>query len=176
MFANRPLGLLSPRDTARTTLAGADLWVDYGRPMKRGRVIFGDVVPWNSVWRTGANAATQFNTPVDLVIGGAKVPAGRYTLWTLPSQTGWKVIFNQQTGQWGTEYHEEQDLARVDARVETLAAAVEQLFKVKVADVRTANQVGKLRRHGRSSGYRSDWKKAYVTLKAGQKMPEYAEI
>jgi Protein of unknown function (DUF2911) len=128
MFANRPLGLLSPRDTARTTLAGADLWVDYGRPMKRGRVIFGDVVPWNTVWRTGANAATQFNTPVDLVIGGAKVPAGRYTLWTLPSQTGWKVIFNQQTGQWGTEYHEEQDLARVDAKVETLAAAVEQLF------------------------------------------------
>jgi large subunit ribosomal protein L23 len=55
-------------------------------------------------------------------------------------------------------------------------AAVEQLFKVKVADVRTANQVGKLRRRGRFSGYRSDWKKAYVTLKAGQKIPEYAEI
>jgi large subunit ribosomal protein L23 len=55
-------------------------------------------------------------------------------------------------------------------------AAVEQLFKVKVADVRTANQVGKLRRRGRFSGYRSDWKKAYVTLKAGQKMPEYTEI
>jgi hypothetical protein len=128
MFANRPLGLLSPRDTARTTLAGATLWVDYGRPMKRGRVIFGDVVPWNTVWRTGANAATQFNTAVDLVIGGAKVPAGTYTLWTLPSQTGWKVIINQQTGQWGTEYHEAQDLARVDAKVETLAAAVEQLF------------------------------------------------
>ena len=55
-------------------------------------------------------------------------------------------------------------------------AAVEQLFKVKVADVRTVNQVGKLRRRGRFSGYRSDWKKAYVTLKAGQKVPEYAEI
>ena len=55
-------------------------------------------------------------------------------------------------------------------------AAIEQLFKVKVAEVRTANQVGKLRRRGRFSGYRSDWKKAYVTLKAGQKMPEYAEI
>ena len=55
-------------------------------------------------------------------------------------------------------------------------AAVEQLFKVKVADVRTANQVGKLRRRGRFSGYRSDWKKAYVTLKVGQKMPEYTEI
>ena len=55
-------------------------------------------------------------------------------------------------------------------------AAVEQLFKVKVADVRTVNQAGKLRRRGRFSGYRSDWKKAYVTLKAGEKMPEYAEI
>jgi large subunit ribosomal protein L23 len=55
-------------------------------------------------------------------------------------------------------------------------AAIEQLFKVKVAEVRTANQVGKLRRRGRFSGYRSDWKKAYVTLKAGEKMPEYAEI
>jgi large subunit ribosomal protein L23 len=55
-------------------------------------------------------------------------------------------------------------------------AAIEQLFKVKVAEVRTSNQVGKLRRRGRFSGYRSDWKKAYVTLKAGEKMPEYAEI
>jgi large subunit ribosomal protein L23 len=63
-----------------------------------------------------------------------------------------------------------------DANKVMVKAAVEQLFKVKVADVRTANQVGKLRRRGRFSGYRSDWKKAYVTLKAGQKIPEYAEI
>jgi len=63
-----------------------------------------------------------------------------------------------------------------DANKSMVKAAVEQLFKVKVGDVRTANQVGKLRRHGRFSGYRSDWKKAYVTLKAGQKMPEYTEI
>jgi large subunit ribosomal protein L23 len=63
-----------------------------------------------------------------------------------------------------------------DANKVMVKAAVEQLFKVKVADVRTANQVGKLRRRGRFSGYRSDWKKAYVTLKAGQKMPEYTEI
>ncbi|HEY6389685.1 MAG TPA: 50S ribosomal protein L23 [Bryobacteraceae bacterium] len=63
-----------------------------------------------------------------------------------------------------------------DANKVMVKAAVEQLFKVKVADVRTANQVGKLRRRGRFSGYRSDWKKAYVTLKPGQKIPEYAEI
>ena len=127
MFANRPLGQLSVRDTARASIGSADVWVDYGRPQKRGREIFGNVVPWNSVWRTGANAATQFNTTADLVIGGATVPAGKYTLWTLPTPTGWKLIINKQTGQWGTEYHAEQDLVRVDAKVETLAAPVEQL-------------------------------------------------
>jgi large subunit ribosomal protein L23 len=63
-----------------------------------------------------------------------------------------------------------------DANKVQVKAAVEQLFKVKVAGVRTSNGVGKLRRRGRFSGYRSDWKKAYVTLKAGEKMPEYAEI
>jgi hypothetical protein len=125
-FATRPLGPLSVRDTARATVGGADVWVDYSRPMKRGREIFGNVVPWNTPWRTGANAATQFNTAVDLVIGGATVPAGRYTLWTLPTPTGWLLIINKQTGQWGTEYHAEQDLVRVDAKVETLPAPVEQ--------------------------------------------------
>ena len=125
-FATRPLGPLSVRDTARAMLGGSEVWVDYGRPMKRGREIFGNVVPWNTVWRTGANAATQLNTPVDLVIGGATVPAGKYTLWTLPTPTGWKLIINKQTGQWGTEYHPEQDLVRVDANVETLPTPVEQ--------------------------------------------------
>lgn len=126
-FATRPLGQLSPRDTVRASIGGADVWVDYSRPMKRGRDIFGNVVPWNTVWRTGANAATQLNTSADLVIGGTTVPAGKYTLWTLPTQTGWKLIINKQTGQWGTEYDAAQDLARVDAKVETLATPVEQM-------------------------------------------------
>src|SRR5712664_2485690 len=126
-FANRPLGPLSVRAAARASVGGAAVWVDYGRPMKRGREIFGNVVPWNTVWRTGANEATQFNTSADLVISGATVPAGKYTLWTLPTPSGWKLIINKQTGQWGTEYHAEQDLVRVDAKVETLAAPLEQL-------------------------------------------------
>ena len=125
-FATRPLGQLSVRDTARATVGGAEVWVDYSRPLKRGRVIFGNIVPWNTPWRTGANAATQFSTSADLVIGGATVPAGKYTLWTLPTPTGWKLMINKQTGQWGTEYHAEQDLARVNAKVETLRAPVEQ--------------------------------------------------
>jgi hypothetical protein len=125
-FADRPLGQLSARDTARARIGGAELWVDYSRPSKRGREIFGVVVPWNTVWRTGANAATQFRTPIDLVVGGAPVPAGTYTLWTLPAPGGWKLIINKQTGQWGTEYHPEQDLARVDLRAEALPQTVEQ--------------------------------------------------
>ncbi len=126
MFANRPLGQLSPRDTARATIGGAAVWIDYSRPSRRGRDIFGALEPWNKVWRTGANAATQFSTPVDLVIGGATVPAGKYTLWTLPTPTGWRLIINKQTGQWGTEYKPEQDLVRVDAKVETVATPIEQ--------------------------------------------------
>jgi hypothetical protein len=126
-FAKRPLGQLSPRDTARANIGGSEVWVDYSKPQKRGREIFGNVVPWNMVWRTGANSATQLNTSADLMIGNATVPAGKYTLWTLPTASGWKLIINKQTGQWGTEYHQEQDLARVDAKVETLQAPVEQL-------------------------------------------------
>src|SRR3989442_9161587 len=78
-FAKRPLGQLSVRDTARASVGGTEVWVDYGRPLKRGREIFGNVVPWNAVWRTGANAATQLNTPLDLVIGGPTGPAGQTT-------------------------------------------------------------------------------------------------
>ena len=125
-YAQRALGQLSPRDTARAAIAGADVWVDYGRPAKRGRDIFGSLVPWNTVWRTGANAATQLSTSVHLTIGGAAVPAGKYTLWTLPTPSGWKLIVNKQTGQWGTMYDPAQDLVRVDAKVATVAAPVEQ--------------------------------------------------
>jgi hypothetical protein len=122
----RALGQLSPRDTARAALAGGAAWVDYGRPSRRGRVIFGNVVSWNQVWRTGANRATHFTTAADLVMGGVRVPAGTYTLWTLPSPAGWKLIVNRQTDQWGTEYHAEQDLARIDMTVETLPSPMEQ--------------------------------------------------
>lgn len=108
------MGQTSPRDTARATIAGQTLWVDYGRPSKRGREIWGGIVPHGQVWRTGANAATQFHTPVDLVMGGQTIPAGTYTLWTLPAADGSaQLIVNRQTKQWGTEYKPEQDLVRI---------------------------------------------------------------
>jgi len=119
------MGTLSPRDTVRATVRGAGLLVDYGRPRKRGREIFGNVVPWGQVWRTGANAATQLRTDRDLVFGSLTVPAGLYTLWTLPTASGWQLLINRQTGQWGTEYDAARDLGRVPMTVSAVADPVE---------------------------------------------------
>jgi hypothetical protein len=149
-MAGGPMGQLSPRDTVRATVGPAHLLVDYGRPRKRGREIFGNVVPWNQVWRTGANAATQFTTDVPLTMGGATFPAGSYTLWTLPSPTGAKLIFNRQTGQWGTGYDSTQDLVRVELERERLPAAVEQF----TIGVDSAAGGGVLRLEWDSTGYR----------------------
>ena len=124
--AGTGLGVLSPRDSVVTTVAGASLWIDYGRPGKRGRVIFGDVVPYGEVWRTGANAATQFRTDKALAFGGTIVPAGFYTLWTVPSPSGWKLRINGETGQWGTAHKDEKDLFTIDMKVSALPQVVER--------------------------------------------------
>jgi hypothetical protein len=122
----RGLGNLTPLDSVRATIGGADVAVRYSRPLKRGRAIFGALLPWGQVWRTGANDATAFTTSRDLVIGGVTVPAGSYTLYSIPSPTQWLLIINRQTGQFGTEYHPEQDLARIPMTRETVAEPVEQ--------------------------------------------------
>lgn len=123
--ARGPAGQLSPRDTVWATVAAAHLVVDYGRPRKRGREIFGGVVPWNKVWRVGANAATQLSTDQDLRIGDQVIPRGAYTLWMLPEPTGAKLIVNRRTGQWGTEYDSTKDLCRLDLARYTLPSPVE---------------------------------------------------
>lgn len=138
--AGQVAGQMSPRDTARSAAGGATVWVDYGRPAKRGRVIHGGIVPWDQVWRTGANAATQLNTSVDLQVGDAVIPAGKYTLWTLPSVGGVRLIVNKQTGQWGTEYDAAQDLLRLDLKVEPLPGTVEQ-FTIAVVDLGGAGEI-----------------------------------
>lgn len=134
------MGALSPRDTARAAIAGATIAVDYGRPSKRGRVILGGIVPWDEVWRTGANSATQFETSSDLVVGDKVIPAGKYTLWTLPTPTGVKLIINKQTGQWGTDYDPSQDLLRLDLTSAPLPGAVEQ-FTIAVISLGTAGEL-----------------------------------
>ena len=125
-FASRSLGTLSPPDSVRVGVGGANLSVRYSRPSTRGRVIFGNVVPWNQVWRTGANQATVLETSADLTVAGTAVPAGNYSLWTIPSPAGWKLIINKNSGQWGTDYDAQYDLARLDMKVEGLPQPVEQ--------------------------------------------------
>ena len=120
------VGQLSPRDTVTANVGGATVSINYSRPARRGRVIWGGVVPWDEVWRTGANAATSLTTSADITIGGAAVPAGSYTLFSLPTTSGTKLIINTQTGQWGTIHDPAKDLARVDLASETLPAPVEQ--------------------------------------------------
>ncbi|AHG89054.1 Protein of unknown function DUF2911 [Gemmatirosa kalamazoonensis] len=121
------MGQTSPRDTVRAAAAGAQLWIDYGRPSVRGRTVWGGLlVPYNAVWRTGANAATQLSTSADLMIGGATVPAGKYTLWTYAAPDGYQLVVNKQTGQWGTEYKADQDLVRIPLTAAPLASPVEQ--------------------------------------------------
>ena len=111
-------------------LAGpARIAIDYGQPHLRGRNVIGmpGVVPWDSVWRTGANMSTQLSTEVDITIGNAFVPRGVYTLFTLPTRNGWKLIVSKDVLQWGTLYDPSKDLARIDLRHRTLAEPVESL-------------------------------------------------
>lgn len=122
---NKPR-ILSPRDTATQTIGPAHLVVDYGRPSKRRREIFGGLVPYGAVWRTGANQATHFRTDRNLTIGTIRLPRGTYTLWTIPARDGWTLIVNRETGQWGTDYDKTQDVGRTPMKVATLGAPVEQ--------------------------------------------------
>ena len=116
----------SPPGNATVTLNGKKITIDYSRPFMKGRKIMGGLVPYDKVWRTGANEATLLTTEADLDIGGTSVPAGKYTLWTLPSEGTWKLIINKQTGQWGTDYDQSQDLARVDMQKSQTQQPVEQ--------------------------------------------------
>jgi hypothetical protein len=96
---------LSVRDTLRAVIGNASFTVDYGRPMARGRDLLGNVLPYDRVWRTGANAATQFTTSAPITIAGIPLSPGTYTLWTIPRANGADLIVNEQTGQWGTGYN-----------------------------------------------------------------------
>jgi hypothetical protein len=122
---------LSVRDVARGTIGLDSITVDYGRPLARGRVLLGNLIPYDRVWRTGANAATQFTTSAPITLAGLKLPAGKYTLWTIPRENGAELIVNKQTGQWGTEYHPSYDLGRAALSTQTNTTSVEE-FTISV--------------------------------------------
>lgn len=135
--AGRSVGALSGRGEAKATVAGASLTADYGTPAKRGRAIWGALVPYGQVWRTGANQATHFTTDRPLVLGeGSRtlaVPAGRYTLFSIPDSSGGVLIVSRDTGQAGTAYDPTKDLGRVPLSARPLGEPVE-VFTVAFGD------------------------------------------
>ena len=92
---------ISPQKTETYTQNGYDLSVSYSSPKKKGRVIFGNLVPYNAVWRTGANEPTTLTTKSDISIIDKKLPAGSYSLWTVPGPDNWTIIFNKEIPDWG---------------------------------------------------------------------------
>jgi hypothetical protein len=119
--------LPSPAVTAQATLNGKQVKINYNAPSVRGRKIMGGLVPFDKVWRTGANPATTLVTAANLKIGTLNVPAGTYTIYTLPSASQWLLIVNKQTGQWGTEYDESMDLGRTPMQGKTLPTPQERM-------------------------------------------------
>ncbi len=129
--AGAAIGALSGRGEAVGTIGGATVVVDYGVPKKRGRDIFGALVPFDEVWRTGANRATHLTTDRDLVIGGTRLPAGSYTLFSIPGPDEWTLIINSATDITGTAHDPATDFARVPMRVRSLDGTVED-FTIEV--------------------------------------------
>lgn len=123
----------SPHETVNATVDGAKVSVTYGRPYMKGRKIAGGLVPYGQVWRTGADEATTLVTDKALMFGSTHVQPGTYTLYTLPAEKGWQLIINKQTGQWGTDYDQAQDLARIPMKVTKTPAPVEQ-FTIAIND------------------------------------------
>jgi hypothetical protein len=118
----------SPPMTAEGKIGEADVTINYSAPSVRGRTIYGDLVPYNQIWRTGANEATTIETSGDLSIEGKSLPAGKYAVFTIPGEENWTVIFNRAADQWGAyDYDEAQDALRVEVSPTDLEESVEVL-------------------------------------------------
>jgi hypothetical protein len=118
---------LSPPAKASCQFAdGKTITVDYSSPRMRGRKIYGGLVPFNEVWRLGANKATTFDTTADVIVDGKEVPAGNYTLFAIPTPSRWTLIISKKTGEWGIPYPGESfDFARVPMAISSLPAKLE---------------------------------------------------
>jgi hypothetical protein len=123
---------VSPHETVNATVGGAKITIVYGRPYSKDpktgekRKIWGTLVPYDKVWRMGADEATLLTTDKDITIGGTAVAAGKYSLYLWPTEAGAKLIVNKQTGQWGTKYDEKQDLVRIDLKKAAADKPVDQ--------------------------------------------------
>jgi hypothetical protein len=126
--ASAQQGRVSPHETTSAVLGGKKISIEYGRPYKKGRVIFGGLEKLGQVWRTGADEATTIETQGDLMLGSLHVPAGKYALFTIPDKTEWTLIINKVAKQSGAyEYDAKQDLGRVKMKIEKSPKVIEQL-------------------------------------------------
>ena len=117
----------SPPATAECMFTGGKtVIIDYSSPRAKGRKIYGALIPYGQVWRAGANEATTFVTTTDVTVGGTSVPAGSYTIFTVPNADKWQLVISKKTGEWGTAYPGPgEDLARIDMKVSQLPSPVE---------------------------------------------------
>ena len=121
----------SPPASVSATIAGDQINIEYYAPSMHERKIMGGLVPYGVVWCTGANWATKITTQANLKIGDLNLPAGSYSIWTLPNQNAWTLIINKQTGQFHLNYDSSQDFGRTKMNLKTLAAPVET-FKIEL--------------------------------------------
>lgn len=122
----------SPATTASGKIGDVDVTVNYSSPAVKGRQVWGGLVPYDKVWRAGANEATLVTFDKDVMVEGQKLPAGKYSLYAIPGEKEWTMIFNKQTGQWGTQYDEGQDALRVKVKPVAAQESSERLtYEVK---------------------------------------------
>ncbi|MCF0071645.1 DUF2911 domain-containing protein [Dyadobacter sp. CY261] len=124
----------SPEAVAETRLDGSEISITYGQPRKKGRLIFGReqdkaLLPYGKVWRTGANEATIIDFEKDVIMGGKRVKAGSYSLFSVPGQSSWKIILNSETGQWGTEYNDGKNVMNVEVPIR-IRPTVQEIFHI----------------------------------------------
>lgn len=122
------------RDTTTALINNKKIEIDYWRPYRRGREIFGSVVPWGKAWRTGANNATQLRTEARLKIGGVEIEVGKYGIWTTPDPQHWELIINKNATAWGTDYNQSADVCKVPMKVTRLTAPVE-ILKISLVPI-----------------------------------------
>lgn len=130
VFANaQEKKVISPAETAKGKINGANITINYGSPSVRGRVIWGELVPYGQVWRAGANDATTFETDKEITVAGQKLPAGKYSFFIIPEKDNATIIFNTEAKQWGAyDYSEKKDQLRIKVKPQVKSDVTEKLL------------------------------------------------
>lgn len=127
-FVNAQEKPKSPAEKVTGTINGATIQISYGSPSVRGRKIWGELVPFDKIWRAGANDATTFETDKDLTIEGSKLPAGKYSFFVIPNEKQCVLVFNKEAKQWGAyKYNEKEDQLRVTVKQKMAKSSTEKL-------------------------------------------------